>query len=232
MKTYQGSEIRNVAVVGHAHSGKTTLIAALLHAAKMTPTQGRVADGTAVTAYDEEEVGGLGREGASGACVSALGRAGRAGVAGVTSAGGAGGAGGLSGWATAAAASGPLNAASNARVASERFQFNCIVFILSPFINAWGAAQAVHNTTMAVMAIGPKILTNAAPSRGSGDHARPSRCIRRCTRRPRWLRKPDARNWPSGRGRVRRAPNSTRHSARILGPSATSRLASSAAISL
>jgi elongation factor G len=56
MKTYQGSEIRNVAVVGHAHCGKTTLIAALLHAAKMTPTQGKVTDGTAVTAYDEEEV--------------------------------------------------------------------------------------------------------------------------------------------------------------------------------
>ena len=56
MKTYQGSEIRNVAVMGHAHSGKTTLIAALLHAAKTTPTQGRVADGSAVTAYDEEEI--------------------------------------------------------------------------------------------------------------------------------------------------------------------------------
>jgi elongation factor G len=56
MKTYLGSEIRNVAVVGHAHCGKTTLIAALLHAAKMTPTQGRVEDGSAVTAYDEEEV--------------------------------------------------------------------------------------------------------------------------------------------------------------------------------
>jgi len=56
MKTYQGSEIRNVAVVGHAHSGKTTLIAAMLHAAKMTPTQGRVEDGSAATAYDEEEV--------------------------------------------------------------------------------------------------------------------------------------------------------------------------------
>jgi elongation factor G len=56
MKTYPGSDIRNVAVVGHAHSGKTTLVAAMLHAAKMTPAQGRVEDGSAVTAYDEEEV--------------------------------------------------------------------------------------------------------------------------------------------------------------------------------
>jgi elongation factor G len=56
MKSYQGNEIRNVAVVGHARCGKTTLVAALLHAAKMTTTRGRVADGTAVTAYDEEEV--------------------------------------------------------------------------------------------------------------------------------------------------------------------------------
>ncbi|HET7349270.1 MAG TPA: elongation factor G [Acidobacteriaceae bacterium] len=56
MKSYPGSEIRNVAVVGHAHSGKTSLVAALLHAAKMTPQQGRVEDGSAVTAYDEEDV--------------------------------------------------------------------------------------------------------------------------------------------------------------------------------
>jgi elongation factor G len=56
MKNYLGQDIRNVAVVGHSHSGKTTLIAALLQAAKMTATRGRVDDGSAVTAYDEEEV--------------------------------------------------------------------------------------------------------------------------------------------------------------------------------
>jgi elongation factor G len=56
MKNYPSTEIRNVAVVGHAHCGKTTLVSALLHAAKMTPNQGRVEDGTAITAYDEEEV--------------------------------------------------------------------------------------------------------------------------------------------------------------------------------
>src|ERR1700729_2930881 len=56
MRVYLGNEVRNVAVVGHAHCGKTTLISALLHAAKMTATRGRVEDGSAVTAYDEEEV--------------------------------------------------------------------------------------------------------------------------------------------------------------------------------
>lgn len=56
MRNYPGSEVRNVAVTGHAHCGKTTLIASLLQAAGMTVTQGRVQDGSAVTAYDEEEV--------------------------------------------------------------------------------------------------------------------------------------------------------------------------------
>ncbi|HEY5380965.1 MAG TPA: GTP-binding protein, partial [Acidobacteriaceae bacterium] len=52
MRVYVGSEVRNVAVVGHAHSGKTSLISAVLKTAKMTaPT-----DGGDVTAYDEEEI--------------------------------------------------------------------------------------------------------------------------------------------------------------------------------
>jgi elongation factor G len=56
VKTYQGQDIRNVALVGHAHCGKTTLVSALLHASKMTERLGRVDDGSAVTAYDEEDV--------------------------------------------------------------------------------------------------------------------------------------------------------------------------------
>ena len=55
MKTYLGNEIRNLAFVGHSHSGKTTLIEALLSTAGAIPAMGRVEDGTAVTAYDEEE---------------------------------------------------------------------------------------------------------------------------------------------------------------------------------
>lgn len=56
MKIYAGSELRNVAVVGHSHSGKTSLITAILKTAKMPAASSRFENGSAVTAYDEEEI--------------------------------------------------------------------------------------------------------------------------------------------------------------------------------
>jgi elongation factor G len=56
MNVYSGNNIRNVAITGHSHCGKTTLISAMLAAAGASATPGRVDDGTAVTAYDEEEI--------------------------------------------------------------------------------------------------------------------------------------------------------------------------------
>ena len=56
MKTYAGENVRNVAVIGHSHSGKTSLVSALLFTAGTTPRLGRVDDGSTITDYDEEEV--------------------------------------------------------------------------------------------------------------------------------------------------------------------------------
>ena len=56
MKSYAGCDLRNVAVVGHAHSGKTTLISAILKTAKMPAASSRFENGASVTAYDEEEI--------------------------------------------------------------------------------------------------------------------------------------------------------------------------------
>ncbi len=56
MKAYSGENIRNVAIVGHGHAGKTTLLSAMLYTAGATPRLGRVDDGSATTDYDEEEI--------------------------------------------------------------------------------------------------------------------------------------------------------------------------------
>lgn len=56
MKVFDSSEIRNIAVIGHGHCGKTSLSAAMLYTAGATDRLLRVDDGNAVTDFDEEEV--------------------------------------------------------------------------------------------------------------------------------------------------------------------------------
>ena len=56
MKTYEGKDIRNVGVVGHGDSGKTTLTAGLLFTTGATNRLLRVDEGNTITDFDEEEV--------------------------------------------------------------------------------------------------------------------------------------------------------------------------------
>ncbi len=56
MKTFPPARIRNVALVGHGGSGKTTLAEALLYCAGAIGRQGRVEDGTTVCDFEPEEV--------------------------------------------------------------------------------------------------------------------------------------------------------------------------------
>ena len=56
MKIYDGENIRNVVLLGHADTGKTQLVSALLYAAGMVNRLGKVDDGSSITDYDEEEI--------------------------------------------------------------------------------------------------------------------------------------------------------------------------------
>ncbi|MEK6768689.1 MAG: elongation factor G [Gemmatimonadota bacterium] len=55
MKEYASGSIRNVAVVGHGGSGKTSLVDALAFVAGSSKRHGRVKDGTALTDYSPDE---------------------------------------------------------------------------------------------------------------------------------------------------------------------------------
>ncbi len=56
MKAYATQSIRNVGIAGHGDTGKTQLVSSLLFTAGMTTRLGKVAEGTTVTDWDEEEI--------------------------------------------------------------------------------------------------------------------------------------------------------------------------------
>ncbi len=56
MKIYEGKDVRNVALAGHGHSGKTQLTAAMLYASGATGRLTKADEGNTPTDFDDEEV--------------------------------------------------------------------------------------------------------------------------------------------------------------------------------
>ena len=55
-KVYQNAEIRNLALLGHSGSGKTSLAEAMLFDSGAVNRLGKVEEGNTVSDYDEEEI--------------------------------------------------------------------------------------------------------------------------------------------------------------------------------
>ena len=56
MKVYEGADIRNVGLIGHGNSGKTSLAAGLLYTAGSTNRLTRVDEGNTITDFDDDEI--------------------------------------------------------------------------------------------------------------------------------------------------------------------------------
>lgn len=56
MKVYEGTDVRNVALIGHGHSGKTSLVAGMLYTSGATNRLTRVDEGNTVTDFDDDEI--------------------------------------------------------------------------------------------------------------------------------------------------------------------------------
>jgi len=56
VKVYETNDIRNVALVGHGHSGKTSLVAGALFAGGATNRLTRVDEGNTITDFDDDEI--------------------------------------------------------------------------------------------------------------------------------------------------------------------------------
>src|ERR1700685_4276460 len=56
MRVFESSEIRNVALIGHGHCGKTSLASSLLFTAGVTDRHLKADEGNTITDFDEEEV--------------------------------------------------------------------------------------------------------------------------------------------------------------------------------